>query len=433
MLRGRVRLSDEPLRLETDIQEYMLNWTNRLDKRNPVFSAICTADSDSRYVFGLHANYDPDADAFAVNRESALRGDLERPETFRRHARLWLAGDEFLGGRAAGERLGLARVRELRWQIAALYASAERREDIEDGELQEMHPGLRNPAAGRGMQVHVPYTVYAHFFLLRQILAGAGVRETRHAMDCESLLRAGFLCAFREEAQEGRARGFYVRTVKYRTVPQREAAKAAARKRLAAFAGTLPLARRKEAPRLLMEANLATASAFGKWSDRWAAHPLPTMNEPEKAVCLLTPHPGLSVRAAAETALGAGLGAVDNVFQRTRRFLSALERPIGTSSGYNTVWHGYAPYNPAMLQTYLDLFRCARNYCNPGPDGATPAMRLGLADRALDYDDVLWPGLEPPRPPVEASAVREDVLERWIGDAGRGKAKASSPGAGPGL
>ena len=29
-----------------------------------------------------------------------------------------------------------------------------------------------------------------------------------------------------------------------------------------------------------------------------------------------------------------------------RRLFSSLERPNGTSSGYNTVWHGYAPYNP---------------------------------------------------------------------------------------
>ena len=40
-----------------------------------------------------------------------------------------------------------------------------------------MHPGLHNPQAGTGMQVHVPYTVYAHFFLVRQILSGAGVKK----------------------------------------------------------------------------------------------------------------------------------------------------------------------------------------------------------------------------------------------------------------
>ena len=74
-------------------------------------------------------------------------------------------------------------------------------------------------------------------------------------------------------------------------------------------------------------------------------------------------------------AMRAGLGPVDNVFQLTRRFMNALERPIGTSSGYSTVWHGYAPYNPAMLQQYLDLFRTAHNFCHTGDDKRTPAMR----------------------------------------------------------
>ena len=86
--------------------------------------------------------------------------------------------------------------------------------------------------------------------------------------------------------------------------------------------------------------------------------------------------------------------------------MNALERPIGTSSGYNTVWHGYAPYNPAMLQQYLDLFRTAHNFCHTGDDKKTPAMRLGLAEQPLSYDDVLWPGQVPPAPPVEPQGSR---------------------------
>ena len=75
MLRGQVPLP-ESLHLVSDMQLYQLNWTDRLDKRNPMFSAICTVDRDSRYVFGLHANYDPDADAFAIAQDAARRGDF---------------------------------------------------------------------------------------------------------------------------------------------------------------------------------------------------------------------------------------------------------------------------------------------------------------------------------------------------------------------
>ena len=416
MLRGQVPLPAN-LHLVTDLQQYQLNWTDRMDKRNPMFSAVCTVDRDSRYIFGLHANYDPDVDSFAIAKESAERDDLERPEAFRRHARLWLPGDELKGGRAAGERIGLDREREIQRQLTDIYTSAASREDVEDREFQEMHPGLHNPQAGKGMQVHVPYTVYAHFFLMRQILSGAGVKKVEYSMDCESLLRGAFLSAWCDEVKQGSAHGFYVRHAKYRTVTEREAAKKEARMRLKVFQDSLPEDQRHEAALLLMMHNLEAATAYGKWQDRWFHHPLPTMNEPEKAVCWLTRRDdGFDSRRVAKMAMRAGLGPVDNVFQLTRRFMNALERPIGTSSGYNTVWHGYAPYNPAMLQQYLDLFRTAHNFCHPGRDGQTPAIRLGLAEHPLSYDDVLWPGQVPPSPPVEPQAVGEDLVSRWDGE-----------------
>ena len=415
MLRGQVPLP-ATLHLVTDLQQYQLNWTDRMDKRNPMFSAVCTVDRDSRYVFGLHANYDPDANAFAVAKESADRGDIEQPEAFRRHARLWLPGDELKGGRAAGERIGLDKVKEIQRQLTAIYRSAASREDVEDREFQEMHPGLHNPQAGQGMQVHVPYTVYAHFFLVHEIVAGAGVKQVEYSMDCESLLRGAFLSAWCDEVKQGTAHGFYVRHAKYRTVTEREAAKKEARARLKVFQDSLPEDQRREAALLMMIHNIETAAAYGKWQDRWFHHPVPTMNEPEKAVCWLTQRDaGFDSRTVAGMAMRAGLGPVDNVFQLTRRFMNALERPIGTSSGYNTVWHGYAPYNPAMLQQYLDLFRTAHNFCHPGGDGRTPAMRLGLAEQPLSYDDVLWPGQVPPAPPVAPQTAGVDLLSRWDG------------------
>ena len=414
MLRGLVPLPDK-LHLVTDLQQYQLNWTDRLDKRNPMFSAVCTVERDSRYVFGLHANYDPDADTFAIAQDAVRRGDFDKAEPFRRHAHLWLPGDELLGGRAAGERLGIDRVREIRQQLAAIYTAAETRADVEDRELAELHPGLYNVHAGKGMQVHVPYTVYAHFFLMRELMRQGGIKQVLYSMDCESLLRAAFLSAWQPEVNAGAAHGFYVRHHKYQTVPEREAAKLEAKTILNAFMQQSGIENRREAAKLLLAQRFETAAAYGKWQDRWVEHPIPTMNEPHKAVCWLTRRPGSNPTpvAVAEMALDAGLGPVDNVFQVTRRWMNALERPIGTSSGYNRVWHGYAPYNPAMLQQYLDLFRCTWNFCNTGQDGNTPAMRLGLTSQPLTYNDVLWPGETPPAPPIEPEATGLDPLARW--------------------
>ena len=336
MLDGEITLP-KSLSLSTDIQEYRLNWTNRHDKRNPVFSAIATVDNKSNYLFALHANYDKDIDAFAINKESALSGDLERKEAFRKYAQYWLAGDEFHSGRANAMKLGLDKSKDIIKQIQDVYSAAQSREDIEDSEMWAMNPDLHNPKMAKGLQVHIPYVSYAHFYIMQKILKGAGVENIQYSMDCESMFRASFLCTFKNEVKQGKAHAFYVRHQKYLTVNEREYKIKHARSRLNAFARQLPEDKQREAKLLLMKHNLKNLTEHGKWSEKWAVHPVPTMNEPDKMVCCLTPNNTLSLDEKAQMYLNTGLGAIDNIFQLTRRHMNALERPIGTSSGYNTV------------------------------------------------------------------------------------------------
>ena len=42
--------------------------------------------------------------------------------------------------------------------------------------------------------------------------------------------------------------------------------------------------------------------------------------------------------------------------------MDAAERPVGTSSTHNCVWHGYSPYNPEMVRKYLTVFRAVNNW-----------------------------------------------------------------------
>ena len=136
-------------------------------------------------------------------------------------------------------------------------------------------------------------------------------------------------------------------------------------------------------------------------------HPNPSMNEPHKAMSWLTPDPTLDEDTVARMFLRGRLARVDNVLMLTRRLFNAFERPIGTPSGRNAVWHGYQPYNPAMVQKCLTVFRAVNNFIQVGDDGRTPAMRLGLAKKPLRYEDVLWPGVR--RPPK-----RPDVTAVWL-------------------
>ena len=399
LMDGKFRLPAD-MNIESDAQVYMLNWPSRLDRRNIELSSYCTVDADTRFILGMHSNFDDRVDPFFINQDAARNDDMDRLEPFRRYAQYWLAGDELKGERALSRKNKLPS-EDLGRQIQDIYAQAATREDVENIELQNLDPVLCTPFLRNGMQVHMPYTVYAHWFLLHRLLAGAGVTQVQANMDIDSMSRAAFLCAFGDEVKRGDAHGFYVRYTKFQTIDERRQIMEESRRRRAAFRKTLPeeLQRDPEAvSQAMMQAQFAEGTEYGKWKDVWYEHPLPTMNEPNKGVSALTPLDGVLDDRKADLFLRAGLARIDNVFQITRRLINAFERPIGTPSGQNAVWHGYAPYNPEMVQTYLTIFRVVNNFILVGEDGKTPAMRLGITKKPLEYEDILWPGQRVPRP-----------------------------------
>jgi hypothetical protein len=74
---------------------------------------------------------------------------------------------------------------------------------------------------------------------------------------------------------------------------------------------------------------------------------------------------------------------------QARRRLSLLERPISSSSSEGRKWYGYSPYNPAIVEKILEIFRVFYNYTEAGADKHTPAMRLGLTDKQVLLKDIL--------------------------------------------
>ncbi len=400
MIEGQIKLPSE-MQVSVDVQEYLLNWSDKKDRRNTKFSTLCSVDQSTRFILGICANYDKDADSFDINREAALNGDILRPEAFRQKAQYWLTCDEYLGGRALGEKLGFDKSQDVLQQISNIYATAQSRDDIENREDEVMDVAFCNPILTKGMQTHIPYTCYAHFLQMQMLFKGAGVEKIFYYMDCDSMLRAGFISAFEQEIKERLAHGFYVRYTKFLTTPKKTDLYEKAKEAVKDYKTKIGSAKKREAEILLMQERISKASHIGKWKDKWVTHPLPSMNEPNKAVCWLTePESGtLPDQEIAQMYLDVGINAVDNIFQISRRLMNAFERPIGTSSGYNTVWHGYSPYNPKMVEKYLSLLRAYNNFIKVGDDKKTPAMRLGLTKRPLTYDDVLWPGENIPRAP----------------------------------
>ena len=400
LMDGKLRLPAD-LNVQSDGQSYTLNWISRLDRRNCELTCYATVDADSGFSLAMHPNFDGRVDPFAINSEAARTGEMDLPEPHRPNtSQYWLAGDELRAGRAMAK-LRKHDKRELLAQIQSIYASAESRKDVEDIELHHLDTSYQTPFLSVGLQVHMPYTAYAHWMLMHRLLTGAGVQRLQVNMDIDSMARAAFLCAFVDEVKRGDAHAFFVRYTKFQTIDERQAILAEATAARAQFRRTLPPDVRKdrrEVARLMMKERIAGGQIYGKWSDAWVEHPTPTMSEPHKAVSWLTAKESVDEERMVDMFLGAGMGRIDNVFMRTRRLFNAFERPVGTSSSHNAVWHGYSPYNPRMVEKYLMIFRTVSNWIFVGDDGATPAMRLGLAKKPLDFEDILWPGERIPRP-----------------------------------
>ena len=191
-----------------------------MDRRNVELSTYSTVDVDSGFILGMHCNFDGRVDPFEVNMEAFEIGDLDVPEPFRKYGHYWLAGDELRAGRAMARRDDRARI-DLITQIEELYSSAETREDVENIELQALDTTYTTPELSTGLQVHMPYTAYAHWFLMHRLLTGAGVEQVQLNSDIDSMTRAAFLTAYADEVKRGDAHAFFVKHTKWETIDER--------------------------------------------------------------------------------------------------------------------------------------------------------------------------------------------------------------------
>ena len=372
------------LYLSVDRQDYVVNWTQHADRRNVVLHAVGTADNTSRYVFGMHLNYDPSLNADTVEQEAIAAGDYTSKAPFRRFARCWLQGDYDAAVRASKAGRRRPTHQDLRGDIEAAYNEAIHRDDVETSETQDT--GRRLPT--RGVQIHAEYSLYGHFFFLKRLLGGA--EKLRFFLDQDSGMRAACLSAFQPEIATRRADAFFVRISKQMTVTEKRAAITASRAEFDQARQTYTGLTDSELEVVLIKAHIARMASIGKWQDKWLTHPFPNMSEPEKAVCYLTDYNDYDENHLARLYNKASLHGIDQFFMQVRRRLSILERPIASASSGGRTWYGYSAYNPESIVKMLGIFRVFYNYCLAGQDGKTPAMRLGLAKGRVSLEDVIY-------------------------------------------
>jgi hypothetical protein len=76
-----------------DRQQYVVNWSQRKDKRNVMLAAIASADLKSGYVFGFQLNFDGDAEPAKIEADATTTGDAAISPLYRKYARIWLQSD----------------------------------------------------------------------------------------------------------------------------------------------------------------------------------------------------------------------------------------------------------------------------------------------------------------------------------------------------
>lgn len=380
-------LSLDKLYLSVDRQDHMVNWTNRKDKRQTQFHALGTADNVSSYVFGIHLNYDPSLDPGMIGRAAREAGDYDVKAPFRRYARLWLQADY---APAIAEKAITAEIRQdgghlgLQHSINQTYKEALARTDVESFDL----PAECTRFPAKGMQVHAEYTLYGHFFFLRDLLKHVG--KLRFFLDQESGIRAACLAAFQDRVVARECDAFYVSINKTMTNDQKQRAMREVRDQIDELTREYPYdISETSLRRMLIERAVQKKKPVGPWRDMWVDVLSRIKSEPEKKVCHLTDFKDYDDGHLAALMDKASLHGIDRFFAQIRNSLSLLSRSPSSASNTGRIWYQRNAYNPEIVAMLLDIYRVNYNYLEVGDDKKTPAMRLGLAKSKVRLTDIL--------------------------------------------
>ena len=259
------RLKNLPVRrlcVAVDKQEHLVKCTEREDKRNVSLPAIASADNATGYVFGVHPNFDAFIDREDVEKDAMAIGDAALAAPYRKYAHLWLSHD-YLKSATAGRVVRPTGDGSLEQEIAAIYAEAHERDDIEAFDRKSGTEKLPD----YGMQVRAEYTMIAHFYFLKQLMGS--VEKWRFFMDQESGIRAGFLTAFHDEIKACKAEAFYVQIKKELTVDEKRNLVQEAKRNLKLFRESVPHLSEDEAMLELLKKRIAPMRELGPWKDRW--------------------------------------------------------------------------------------------------------------------------------------------------------------------
>jgi len=335
--------------ISVDRQDHVLNWGSQLDRRYTAVGAVGAAENESGYVLAMQLNFDPDSDPEDVEADAIERGDYLVPPVHRHYARLWLRRD---------------------------YQEVDAPEEDEAA----LPADLKAPSGG--MQVKLEVLYFALMVHLKRMLHPA--ERVRLFVDRDPALDTACLAAFREEIVARRCDVFLIKTGKDLSVDKKKLLIAQVGRDLERFAARAGVPAGESVRLHYVVDQLRRHRARN--AAGWFEYPLSDMADPSKELLYLTDFGDMELEHLARLHMRASLRGIDKFFMQVRRRLSVLERPLQTRNNAQRGWHGYSAYSPLVVQQLLNIFRAYYNYCLPGQDGKTPAMRLGLTGQPVSLD-----------------------------------------------
>ena len=342
-------------RFATDSQALTINWPSRKRRFPVVFQHLCSAHARSGFIMEASFQLDPDISPVEAEAQSLAAAEGPVSTAFRRHARVWTKTefDAYLVRLA--QAAGLSQVEEY---------------------------GL--PATGTMLRYDVMQ--FAHAMRLRDHI-GETDAPLIFVMDGDAGLKQAFSTVFQPAVAKGRAHLAIIDFEKAMTNDMRNQVVANGRNSLCSATGLTPTELSLIPSEFYTEIvdEEVGVRLVGEPVGAWFQYPFPTKSEPNKRVLLLTDHPGLTALEKAKLMRLATLRSVDSYFHRFRSNIRFASRPQITTNGHGRVWARHHLYDPVVLSKLVEVYRFYHNWMEPGVDGKTPAMRIGLA-RGRIYD-----------------------------------------------
>lgn len=354
-----IDFKDAGSRFATDSQALSVNWPSRKRRFPVVFQHLCTAHARSGFIMEASFQLDPEISPAEAEAQSIAANEEQVSTAFRRHARIWTKTEFDAHLVRLAKAAGLPQVDEY---------------------------GL--PATGSMLRYDVMQ--FAHAMRLRDHIGDTDA-SLIFVMDGDAGLRQSFATTFHTMIAAGRAHLAIIDFEKAMTNDKRNSVVADGRIDLCSSTGLSQAELRlipSEFFAKIVDEEVAIR-LIGEPVGEWFQYPFPAKSEPNKRVLLLTDQPGLEAREKAKLMRLATLRSVDSYFHRFRSNVRFASRPQITTNGHGRVWGRHYLYDPVVLSKLVEIYRFYHNWMEPGVDGKTPAMRIGLAKGRIYERDLL--------------------------------------------